>query len=336
MVVRVLGPIAVDGVSLPLRERQVLGVLIVRGRSIATRDDLMEALWEGRPPTTGRKVVQGCILRLRRILGSEAILTEDDGYRLGVQVETDAATFERLYVDAVGDVSASYAQRAANALETALGLWRAAPLPELAEWPPAQMEAARLDALRDSAFDLWLVALRVAGHAVRAADEGALGAMAAPLREARWIAWAQSLYSAGRPADALAALSRLKETLADELGVDPISEVGDLERAILRHDPSLTVPEAVPAGAESPWPGLVPYEIQDGAYYFGRNDEIAVGVARLRAPGARLVVVGASGAGKSSFLRAGVAAALIAEGRSVAILPAGSSLPATADVVVFD
>jgi DNA-binding SARP family transcriptional activator len=42
-----------------------------------------------------------------------------------------------------------------------------------------------------------------------------------PLREESWRLLALALYDAGRQGDALAALRRAREVLADELGLDP-------------------------------------------------------------------------------------------------------------------
>ncbi|MBM4280618.1 MAG: serine/threonine protein kinase, partial [Deltaproteobacteria bacterium] len=58
-------------------------------------------------------------------------------------------------------------------------------------------------------------------------------------------------------------------------------------------------------GQDNPYCGLHAFREDDAARYFGRDDEIEAFVARLeRAP--VLPVVGHSGAGKSSFVRAGV------------------------------
>jgi formylglycine-generating enzyme required for sulfatase activity len=60
-----------------------------------------------------------------------------------------------------------------------------------------------------------------------------------------------------------------------------------------------------------PYPGLAAFEEDDAAIFFGREEEIATGLEKLRllrirgAPRA-LVIQAASGAGKSSFLRAGL------------------------------
>ena len=60
-----------------------------------------------------------------------------------------------------------------------------------------------------------------------------------------------------------------------------------------------------------PYPGIHAFEAEDAAIYFGRDDETRAVIERLDARrtqgGARLlVIIGASGAGKSSLLKAGV------------------------------
>jgi hypothetical protein len=74
------------------------------------------------------------------------------------------------------------------------------------------------------------------------------------------------------------------------------------------------------AGERPPYPGLAPLEEEDAAVYFGREPEIRHVVERLRARrslggSALMVVLGASGAGKSSLLRAGVVPRLRRSGR---------------------
>ena len=72
--------------------------------------------------------------------------------------------------------------------------------------------------------------------------------------------------------------------------------------------PGLTTP--LPGG-ECPYRGLLAFEPGDRRFFFGREDVVADLVGRLR-PGRLLAVVGASGSGKSSVLRAGVVAAVLA------------------------
>jgi WD40 repeat protein/class 3 adenylate cyclase/tRNA A-37 threonylcarbamoyl transferase component Bud32/energy-coupling factor transporter ATP-binding protein EcfA2 len=60
---------------------------------------------------------------------------------------------------------------------------------------------------------------------------------------------------------------------------------------------------------ECPYRGLLAFEAEDRAFFFGREAVVADLIGRL-APGQLLAVVGASGSGKSSVLRAGVMAAV--------------------------
>src|SRR5690606_7554062 len=64
-------------------------------------------------------------------------------------------------------------------------------------------------------------------------------------------------------------------------------------------------------GGRAPYPGLAPFQAADAAVYFGREEEqrrCLDALAQMRRYGGErlLVVVGASGCGKSSLVRAGV------------------------------
>jgi WD domain, G-beta repeat len=69
------------------------------------------------------------------------------------------------------------------------------------------------------------------------------------------------------------------------------------------------------AGGESPYPGLAGFQPEDAGWFFGREAVVAELLGRLSeqlAGGPPLALVGASGAGKSSVLRAGLLPALAA------------------------
>src|SRR6516162_4681699 len=75
-----------------------------------------------------------------------------------------------------------------------------------------------------------------------------------------------------------------------------------------------------------PFPGLLAFEEEDAAVYFGRDDDIRRLIERLEARraqgGAKLIaLLGASGSGKSSLLRAGVIPRLKRAGRSWIVVP---------------
>ena len=58
-----------------------------------------------------------------------------------------------------------------------------------------------------------------------------------------------------------------------------------------------------------PFPGLRPYEVDEAAFFFGRDGQVGKLVERLRRS-RFLAVVGTSGSGKSSLVRAGLLPAL--------------------------
>ena len=146
----------------------------------------------------------------------------------------------------------------------------------------------------------------------------------APLRERRWALLATAQYQAGRQGEALRTLHRARTVLATELGVDPGPELVALEQAILRQDPSLAAHELGPEPAATcPYPGLVAYEMGDADGFFGRDADVTECLRRLATAGV-LAVVGPSGSGKSSLVRAGVAAALVRDHRRVVIVTPGA------------
>ena len=114
-----------------------------------------------------------------------------------------------------------------------------------------------------------------------------------------------------------------RRCLAEELGLDPGPTLVALEHAILRQDPSLTSAPPVPEpNATCPYQGLVPYDRNDAETFFGREVEVSECLRRLADDGV-LVVAGPSGSGKSSLVRAGIAAALERDGRRVVVLTPG-------------
>ena len=77
------------------------------------------------------------------------------------------------------------------------------------------------------------------GHHQELLPELAELTAAQPARETFAAASMLALYRSGRQADALAAYAELVRHLDEELGVEPGTEVRELQVAILRQDPSL-------------------------------------------------------------------------------------------------
>lgn len=320
-----LGPLQVDGVGLlSPRDRVVLSALAVRSGDVLSAEQLADALWGGLPPPSWPKVVQGCVARLRRALGHDAVQTTSGGYRLTLSDdEIDVRRFEALVARGRSLSAAGEHDRAAAVLGSALGLWRGQALPDLEGWPDGRTEAVRLDELRLGAQELQLAQRAAAGHDIVADATAQVAAQ--PMRETRWHLLALSLYRSGRQADALAALRRARRVLQDELGLDPGEPLVELERAILTHDTALAAPAvaAPPDLGVCPYQGLLVYDRGDADRFFGRDDEVAACVRVLRYS-SLLVVAGPSGSGKSSLVRAGVIPRLERSGHQVVVITPGA------------
>ncbi|WP_166665752.1 nSTAND1 domain-containing NTPase [Kribbella caucasensis] len=326
MGIAVLGPLTIEGEHKVLgrRDRVVLAALAVHPGEVVSAEALADVLWGEQVPPSWAKIVQGCVVRLRKLLGSRAIETSPLGYRLTLPVDdVDAQRFERAVGRARGLLAAGDAERAALVLADALTLWRGRPLTELDGWDPARIEAARLVELRHSAEELYVESALRAGQHDKVLDKAQAFVGEAPLRERRWILLATAQYQAGRQGEALKTIRQLRAVLNRELGLDPSPELDALEQAILRQDPSLVVESALPEpSAACPYPGLKSYDVDDAEVFFGRDADVAACLRRL-SDSSVLAVVGPSGCGKSSLVRAGVAAALRRDGVRVVVMTPG-------------
>jgi WD40 repeat protein/DNA-binding SARP family transcriptional activator len=299
--------------------------LTVRPSEVLSAEQLADVLWSEQPPASWAKVVQGCVVRLRKVLGSESIETTPFGYRLTIALdEIDAQRFERAVersrtlLHTTGDPD-----RAAFVLTEALSLWRGAAMGDVEDWDAGRIEAGRLEELHLEAEELYVEARLRAGHADTVLARAEAMTHEQPLRERRWALLALAQYQTGRQTEALATLRRVRAVLNRELGLDPGPELEELEQAVLRQDPSLVEHAALPEpSAVCPYRGLLPYDTDDADTFFGRDEDVTACLRRLGASRV-LAVVGPSGTGKSSMVRAGVVAALRRDGRDVLVMTPG-------------
>ncbi|WP_165372594.1 BTAD domain-containing putative transcriptional regulator [Nocardioides iriomotensis] len=330
------------------KSRAVVAALALTPGRPVSADLLADLVWAGEPPKAAHGTLHSYISGLRRALepdraarSAAAVLgTTDHGYVL--HAERGAVDAHR-FADAVRSAERALAPlatqlatgrspawpsraevtAAVDVLDEALGLWAGEPYADLPDHPDVAAERARLHQLRASAEELRLLGLLALGeHAsVLSATEAATALQ--PLRERLWALHALALTRAGRQADALASLRRIRELLADELGLDPGAELRDLERAILRQEPALL--DVLPADPAAPAPApaapvLPPTEraevpatrVADRAVLHGLLDRAGGGST------AAGLLVGEPGIGKS-WLLADLAREAEARGVSVAV-----------------
>jgi DNA-binding SARP family transcriptional activator/WD40 repeat protein len=323
--VAVLGPLLVDGDPLALarRDRVTLAALALHLGEPVRAETLAEALWGGRPPASSAKVIQGCVLRLRRTLGPGSVETVSGGYRLVLRRDdVDAALADDLARRARELLESGEPDRAGYLLDRARSLWRAEPYPDLVDWEPSAAERERLVELRRDLDELCAqVQLETGDHGAAIPTLRALVADA-PTRERRWELLALAEYRSGRQADALETTRRARRQLDEELGLDAGPSLLALEEALLRQDPGLDAPAAVTDSGRCPYPGLLPYEVSDAEAFFGREEEVAAALRTLDRTRV-ITVAGPSGCGKSSLLRAGIAAAATRDGREAVVVTPG-------------
>jgi DNA-binding SARP family transcriptional activator len=250
---RILGPldVVVDGRTIMLggrHQRALLALLLAQANEVVPVERLIDRLWDEAPPDTAANVVQGYVSQLRKLLGREAIVTRGRGYALiAADGALDLERFEQRAAGGAAEHAAGRPERAAAELRAALALWRGPALGDVADLPAVRLIAARLDELRLAALERRIEADLECGSAAEAAAE--LDPLIAehPLRERLRALQMRALYRCGRQADALSAYRAARAALVDQLGLEPGTELQELQRAILRQDASLAPGEGAPA-----------------------------------------------------------------------------------------
>jgi DNA-binding SARP family transcriptional activator len=294
----------------PNQQRAILTLLLVRANQLVPVDDMMELLWEEKPPASAVNVVHKYIGSIRRLLepglaartSGRWVTRQGVAYRLAADENVlDLIAFRRMVKDAHA------AERPADALDLlldALALRRGACGGGLdrcgrggdyfttvdQEYVAAIAEAA--DAALASAQPQRMLALLTQV----AAGE--------PLNESLQARLILMLAATGQQALALAHYQAIRERLGDELGVDPGPEMRTAYSKVLQQD---LPPAAARADPVSPSPLVPPAQLPaDLPSFAGREPELSQ-VAQLLGPGGACPAVavcaidGMAGIGKTTF-----------------------------------
>ncbi len=325
---RVLGPLEAgderESLALgPRKQRALLARLLLDAGRTVSVDRLLDDLWGDEIPGTAVKMVQIYVSGLRKIVGSDRLVTQPSGYRftLAAGDELDLQTFERRAGEGRTALSQGDPVTAAERLAAALALWRGPALAEFGTEPFAPAEADRLEEMRLAAVADRIDAELALGRARELIGE--LEALSAqhPLRERTREQMMLALYRSGRQGDALAAYHAFRAVLDEQLGLEPSPRLRALEQAVLTHDPALDAPAApvhgAPAARHAP-PG------RDAALDALR----ATFEAALRGRRRLVLVTGEPGIGKTTLVEAlvdGAGTALVLFGHCVEQEKAGEA-----------
>ena len=335
---RILGPLAVrvDGVVVPAggpKQRALLALLLLGANRVVSRDQLVSEVFPEQSVVSADHALRNHVSRLRKVLapavGHEPrLVARAPGYLLRVEPgELDLDDFERLLLDGQEALSRGDAAAAAESLRAAESLWHGRPFADLELEPFARLEVDRLGELQLAAVESRIEAELALGRQLALVPELERLTSEFPLRERFSAQLMLALYRSGRQAEGLEVYRRTHRLLDDELGLAPGTELQALERAILVQDPALELradatKHVAPAATRSvcPFKGLAPFDAADAEYFFGRERLVDELVARL-AEAPLLALIGASGSGKSSLLRAGLLPALDPAWRRVVLRP---------------
>ena len=244
-----LGPLemSVDGALVPLgtpKQRAVLAMLLMNRNSPVGVDRLITALWDDSPPSGARASIHSYVSNLRKLLSGVGIdprvvlAAAPPGYRLSIP--DNACDIGRFIAEKIAGVHAAAASRfeqASKHLSAALAEWRGPVLEDLRDFQFVDTYATSL------------VEEKILVHTAKAEAEIACGRAFAvitelesltaehPYREPLWAQLITAYYLTDRQSDALAAYRRVKETLAEDLGIDPGPNLRALNERVLRQEP---------------------------------------------------------------------------------------------------
>ncbi|HEX4701489.1 MAG TPA: BTAD domain-containing putative transcriptional regulator [Pseudonocardiaceae bacterium] len=268
----------------PPTRQALLALLLAAGGQPVAMSAIIDVLWGDDAPNSAVNLVHRHVGVLRRLVQpglpnrttGGVILPGSGGYRMIVDSNTlDLLRFRLVHQHAVRAADDGDAALATELFAEALALWRgqvAAGVPDRIRTQPAFLAVAReqLVAARRAAT-VALASPPVSRDIVTDIVTGIQRlADVNPLDEDLHAALIRLLAAAGQQADALATYRTMRERLADELGIDPGTQL----RAA--RDQVLLPPPAPAPAAPVPAPRVVPAQLPaDLAAFTGRAAELA-------------------------------------------------------------
>ncbi|GGQ80932.1 AfsR/SARP family transcriptional regulator [Couchioplanes azureus] len=309
--------------------RQVLALLAMNANTVVSTDQIIEELWEERPPSSATTTLQTYVYHLRKLyqlgLGTRGpadsegdtapptLHRSSNGYILSLDDgAVDSAEFLRLAERARTQLDAGSVETAADTIRSALQLWRG---PALVDVTTGSLLRAMTVWLEEQRRGLTLQRIDADLRLCRHHDIiGELTGMVAqrPTDESLQARLMLSLYRAGRRFDALRVYQKARSTLAEELGLEPMQELQRVHQAVLLADPTIEPPmlgdgmDSVIGGGTRPatpeQPDLLPPDVGELVGRRAETAQITQVISRPeRSAAPAVVVVGAPGVGKSTL-----------------------------------
>jgi DNA-binding SARP family transcriptional activator/tetratricopeptide (TPR) repeat protein len=231
----------------------VLGILAMRANRVISRGELVDAVWGQDPPASAEGGIYTYVAGLRRVIEpnrslrgpGRVLVSSGAGYVLHlVPGQPDAVAFEQdlgraRQLRKTGDLAS-----AVVALNSALSLWRGIAFAGV-PGPFAETERVRLGELRSAAAEERADVLLSLGRHEEVVPDLTAMVKNHPLRERMRGLLMIALYRCGRHAESLRVFAEGRRVLADELGIDPGSDLSRIHQQVLTMDPVLTAPDGL-------------------------------------------------------------------------------------------
>ena len=302
--VAVLGPLEVtrDGERVPVprgKTSELVVRLALEAGTPISADRLVDDLWTAGGRSTRRNTLQSKIVMLRKAFGDPSVISSHGGgYALAIEPsDVDAVAALDGVVTASGLLDAGDDRGAADLCASTLNLYRGDPLEDAGDGEWVDAHRVRLEEARTKLMEIHFTARLRLGDVGDVIGELEAAVATYPFQESLWELLITALYRAGRQADALATYQRVRNQLADELGLDPRPQLQELEQRILTQDASLDLASRSAGGVVvAPAPGNLPSMTSE---LIGRETEVAA-LADLLADQRLVEVVGPGGVGKTA------------------------------------
>ncbi len=216
--------------KVPKKPLMLLKALIAFGGSNVPEERLMDALWPDEEADSARKSLDITVLRLRKLLASnDAVIVGDELISLDPKLcWVDIWAFEQR----ADEACTAEAQRVPTGAAKALALYRGNFLPADAEqpWTVKMRERLRVKFVR--LVETVAREEESAGHWDKAIADYLKGLDADDLVESFHLGLMRCYQGQGRPAEAIAAFRRLRQTLSVVLGIAPSPAAEKLAREL--------------------------------------------------------------------------------------------------------
>ncbi|MDF2269750.1 AfsR/SARP family transcriptional regulator [Streptomyces coacervatus] len=233
------------------KPRQLLALLAARADEVISVDLLIDELWESRPPSSAVTTVQTYIGQLRRSLAralrigpaeaaADVLQFTGWGYRLAAgEGSHDAHAFLRCAELGREALARGANDQASVLLHRALRIWRGPALAGVRLGPYLLAHRTHLEEQRLTAVEQRVESDLRLGHHHELIGELSGLVLQYPLHENLHSLFMTSLYRAGRPAQALDVFQKIRNSLREELGIEPSPRIRQVQQAVLAADPRL-------------------------------------------------------------------------------------------------